>query len=96
LRARAQLKTPEEIALLRKLSRIADSSITDAFASVGVGKQRTRHRGRDDARRLHARRGSIPSYDRRNRRAFRVSECRPTERKLASQDVCRVEDILHA
>src|SRR6266851_2330553 len=32
-----QIKTPEEIALLRRLSRIADASITDAFAAVAAG-----------------------------------------------------------
>ena len=32
-----QLKTAEEIAVLRRLSRIADASITDAFAAVAAG-----------------------------------------------------------
>jgi Xaa-Pro aminopeptidase len=32
-----QIKTPEEIALLRRLSRIADQAITDALASVKAG-----------------------------------------------------------
>lgn len=32
-----QIKTPDEIALLRRLSRIADRSITDAYAAVKAG-----------------------------------------------------------
>jgi Xaa-Pro dipeptidase len=32
-----QIKTPEEIAIMRKLSRIADQSINEAFAAVRVG-----------------------------------------------------------
>ena len=32
-----QIKTPEEIALLRRLSRIADRAITEAFGNVGCG-----------------------------------------------------------
>lgn len=32
-----QIKTPEEIALLRRLSRIADRAITEAFGNVGRG-----------------------------------------------------------
>ena len=41
-----QIKTPEEIALLRRLSRIADASITDAFAAVEGRQHRDGYRRR--------------------------------------------------
>ena len=34
-----QIKTPEEIEILRRLSRIADQAITDAYRSVGAGSR---------------------------------------------------------
>jgi Xaa-Pro aminopeptidase len=86
-----QLKTPDEIALLRKLSRIADSSITDAFASVGVGSSEldiaaamTRGvytQGADQFRLMIVATGERSVFP----------NVGPTERKLAPQDVCRVE-----
>ena len=39
-----QIKTREEIELLRRLSRIADQSITDALAAVKAGELRDGHR----------------------------------------------------
>jgi len=86
-----QLKTPEEIALLRKLSRIADSSITDAFTSVGVGSSEldiaaamTRGvytQGADQFRLMIVATGERSVFP----------NVGPTERKLKPQDVCRVE-----
>jgi Xaa-Pro aminopeptidase len=86
-----QLKTPEEIALLRKLSRIADSSITDAFAAVAAGSTEldiaaamTRGvytQGADQFRLMIVATGERSVFP----------NVGPTERKLGAQDVCRVE-----
>jgi Xaa-Pro aminopeptidase len=86
-----QFKTPDEITLLRKLSRIADSSITDAFASVNVGSSEldiaaamTRGlytQGADQFRLMIVATGERSVFP----------NVGPTERKLAPQDVCRVE-----
>lgn len=86
-----QLKTPEEIVLLRKLSRIADSSITDAFASVRTGSSEldiaaamTRGvytQGADQFRLMIVATGERSVFP----------NVGPTERTLKSKDVCRVE-----
>ena len=86
-----QLKTPEEIVLLRKLSRIADSSITDAFAAVAAGSTEldiaaamTRGvytQGADQFRLMIVATGERSVFP----------NVGPTERKLRPQDVCRVE-----
>ena len=86
-----QLKTPEEIVLLRKLSRVADSSITDAFAAVSAGSTEldiaaamTRGvytQGADQFRLMIVATGERSVFP----------NVGPTERKLRPQDVCRVE-----
>jgi len=47
-----QLKTPEEIDILRKLSRIADRAITSAYHAVTAGGDRDGSRRRAHPRRL--------------------------------------------
>lgn len=86
-----QIKTPEEIALLRDLSRIADKSITDAFAAVEVGSSEmdiaaalTRgiySQGADQFRLMIVATGErsvLPNVG-------------PSARRLQPQDICRVE-----
>jgi Xaa-Pro aminopeptidase len=86
-----QIKTPDEIALLRRLSRIADSSITDAFAAVKVGDTEmdiaaamTRGiyaLGADQFRLMIVATGERSVFP----------NVGPTERKLRREDVCRAE-----
>jgi Xaa-Pro aminopeptidase len=86
-----QLKTAEEIAQLHKLSRIADSSITNAFAAVAAGSTEldiaaamTRGvytQGADQFRLMIVATGERSVFP----------NVGPTERKLWPQDVCRVE-----
>jgi Xaa-Pro dipeptidase len=86
-----QIKTPEEIALLRRLSRIADSSITNALAAVKAGDTEmdiaaamTRGlyaQGADQFRLMIVATGERSVFP----------NVGPTERKLVPQDVCRVE-----
>jgi Xaa-Pro aminopeptidase len=86
-----QLKTPDEIALMRRLSRIADRAITDAFASVKAGDSEmdiaaamTRGlyaQGADQFRLMIVATGERSVFP----------NVGPTERILKAQDVCRVE-----
>jgi Xaa-Pro dipeptidase len=86
-----QIKTPEEIVLLRRLSRIADKSITDAFAAVAAGDTEmdiaaamTRGiytQGADAFRLMIVATGERSVFP----------NVGPTERRLTPQDVCRVE-----
>jgi Xaa-Pro aminopeptidase len=86
-----QIKTRDEIALLRRLSRIADSSITDAFAAVKTGGTEmdiaaamTRSiyaQGADQFRLMIVATGERSVFP----------NVGPTERKLRREDVCRVE-----
>jgi len=86
-----QIKTADEIALLRRLSRIADQSISDAYASAGVGSSemdiaaaltRGVYTLGADAFKLMivatGERSQLPNVG-------------PTQRTLAPRDVCRVE-----
>ncbi len=86
-----QIKTPDEVALLRRLSRIADSSIAGAFAAVGPGATEmdlaaalTRGIYEQGAERFQLMivatgpRSELPNVG-------------PTERVLEEGDVCRVE-----
>ena len=88
-----QIKTPEEIALLRRLSRIADQAITDALAAVAGGDTEMDIAGRADAQRLRAGRRAFQAHDRRHRRAQPVAECRPdrspaeARRRLPGRDL---------
>jgi Xaa-Pro dipeptidase len=86
-----QIKIPEEIALLRRLSRIADQAITDALAAVKAGDSEMDIAGHL-TRNVYAlgaehfklmiiatgERSSLPNVG-------------PTERRLQRRDVCRVE-----
>ncbi len=86
-----QIKTPDEIALLRRLSRIADRSITDALAAVHAGDSEmdiaaalTRNIYRLGAESFKlmiiatGERSQLPNVG-------------PSERRLQPGDVCRVE-----
>ena len=86
-----QIKTPDEIALLRKLSRIADQAITDALASVKAGDtemdiaglmtRKIYELGAEHFKLLIVATGprsELPNVG-------------PSERKLERRDVCRVE-----
>jgi Xaa-Pro dipeptidase len=86
-----QIKTPQEIELLRRLSRIADQSITDALASVRAGSSEM-----DIAAALtrnvytlgaeHFKLMIVATGER-----SQLPNVGPTERRLLPQDVCRVE-----
>jgi Xaa-Pro aminopeptidase len=86
-----QIKSAEEIALLRRLSRIADQSITDALAAVRAGDSEM-----DIAGHLtrnvyalgaeHFKLMIVATGDR-----SRLPNVGPSERRLARGDVCRVE-----
>jgi Xaa-Pro dipeptidase len=86
-----QIKAADEIALLRRLSRIADSSITNAFAAVKAGDTEmdiaaamTRGiyaQGADQFRLMIVATGERSVFP----------NVGPTERRLQPQDVCRVE-----
>jgi Xaa-Pro dipeptidase len=86
-----QIKTPGEIVLLRRLSRIADQAITDALASVKAGDSEL-----DIAGHLtknvyalgaeHFKLLIIATGDR-----SRLPNVGPSERRLQRGDICRVE-----
>jgi Xaa-Pro aminopeptidase len=86
-----QIKTPEEVELLRRLSRIADQAITDALASVRSGDTEM-----DIAGHLtknvyalgaeHFKLMIVATGDR-----SRLPNVGPSERRLQVGDVCRVE-----
>jgi len=91
-----QIKTPDEIALLRRLSRIADQAITDALASVkagdtemdiaGVMTRKIYELGAEHFKLLIVATGprsELPNVG-------------PSERKLERGDVCRVEIFAEA
>jgi Xaa-Pro dipeptidase len=86
-----QIKSPEEIALLRRLSRIADQAITDALAAVKSGDTEMDIAG-------HLTR-NIYQYGAENFKLMivatgdrsRLPNVGPSERKLQRGDVCRVE-----
>jgi Xaa-Pro dipeptidase len=86
-----QIKTPSEIELLHRLSRIADQSITDALASVRAGDSEM-----DIAGHLTK---NVYSLGAENFKLLivatgdrsRLPNVGPSERKLQSGDICRVE-----
>lgn len=91
-----QIKTPDEIALLRRLSRVADQAITDALASVkagdtemdiaGVMTRKIYELGAEHFKLLIVATGprsELPNVG-------------PSERKLERGDVCRVEIFAEA
>ena len=86
-----QLKTPDEIALLRRLSRIADQAIGDALASVTVGSTEL-----DIASHLTK---NIYELGAENFKLLitatgprsQLPNVGPTDRRLERGDICRVE-----
>lgn len=86
-----QIKTADEIALLWRLSRIADQAITDALASVRAGDSEMDIAGHL-SRNVHALGAEqfklmiIATGER-----SRLPNVGPSERRLARGDVCRVE-----
>lgn len=86
-----QIKTPDEIALLRRLSRIADQAITDAFAAVKAGDSEMDIAG-------HLTR-NVYSLGAESFKLMIVAtgersclpNVGPSERRLRARDVCRVE-----
>lgn len=86
-----QIKTPEEIALLRRLSRIADQAITDALAAVKAGDSEM-----DIAGQLTR---NVYSLGAENFKLLIIAtgersclpNVGPSERRLRARDVCRVE-----
>ncbi len=86
-----QIKTTEEIALLRKLSRIADQAITDALAAVGAGDSEMDIAG-ELTRRVyelgaeHFKLLIVATGER-----SQLPNVGPSARKLQRGDVCRIE-----
>ena len=86
-----QIKTAEEIALLRRLSRIADAAITDALAAVRAGDSEmdiaahmTRRLYEQGAE--HFKLMIVATGER-----SQLPNVGPSERRLVRGDVCRVE-----
>jgi Xaa-Pro dipeptidase len=86
-----QIKTPEEIALLRRLSRIADQAITDALAAVKAGDTEMDIAGHltRNVYQLGAEHFKLMIVATGER--SRLPNVGPSERKLQRGDVCRVE-----
>ena len=86
-----QLKTPEEQALLRRLSRIADQAITDAIGAVKAGDTEmdiAAHLTRNvyELGAEHFKLMIVATGER-----SQLPNVGPTDRKLVRGDVCRVE-----
>lgn len=86
-----QLKTADEIALLRRLSRIADQSITDALAAVKAGDTEmdiAAHMTRNiyTLGAEHFKLMIVATGER-----SQLPNVGPSERRLVAEDVCRVE-----
>jgi Xaa-Pro dipeptidase len=86
-----QVKSAEEIFLLRKLSRIADQAITDALATVKAGDTEMDIAGRltRNIYQLGAENFKLMIVATGDR--SRLPNVGPSERKLQRGDVCRVE-----
>jgi ectoine hydrolase len=86
-----QIKTPEEIEILRKLSYIADRGIADAFASVKAGMTEMDLAGALSGRiyELGAEHFKIMIVATGERSVF--PNVGPTQRELKVGDICRVE-----
>lgn len=86
-----QIKTADEIALLRRLSRIADQAITDALRSVRAGDTEMDLAGHltRNVYALGAEQFKLMIVATGER--SELPNVGPTERKLQSGDVCRVE-----
>ena len=86
-----QLKTPDELALLRRLSRIADQAITDAISAVKAGDTEmdiAAHLTRNvyELGAEHFKLMIVATGER-----SQLPNVGPTERRLVRGDVCRVE-----
>jgi Xaa-Pro dipeptidase len=86
-----QIKTPEEVALLRRLSRIADRAITDALASVKAGDSEMDIAGHltRNVYALGAQHFKLMIIATGERSM--LPNVGPSERRLQPRDVCRVE-----
>ncbi|SCK20247.1 Xaa-Pro aminopeptidase [Variovorax sp. HW608] len=86
-----QIKTPEEIELLRRLSRIADQAITDALASVKAGDSEMDIAGHltRNVYALGAEHFKLMIVATGERSV--LPNVGPSERRLKARDVCRVE-----
>ncbi len=86
-----QIKTPEEIALLRRLSRISDQAITDALSTVKAGDSEMDIAGHltRNVYALGAEHFKLMIIATGERSP--LPNVGPTERKLQARDVCRVE-----
>jgi Xaa-Pro aminopeptidase len=86
-----QIKTPEEIALLRRLSRIADQAITDALAAVKAGDTEMDIAGHltRNVYQLGAEHFKLMIVATGERSC--LPNVGPSERRLQRGDVCRVE-----
>lgn len=86
-----QIKTPDEIALLRRLSRIADQSITDALRAVKAGDSEMDLAGHltRNVFSLGAEQFKLMIVATGER--SELPNVGPSERRLQTGDVCRVE-----
>jgi Xaa-Pro dipeptidase len=86
-----QIKTPEEIALLRRLSRIADRAVTDTIAATRIGDSEMDIAGRltrsvYELGAEHFKLMIIATGER-----SQLPNVGPSERRLERGDVCRIE-----
>jgi Xaa-Pro dipeptidase len=86
-----QIKTPDEVALLRKLSRIADQAITDALDTVKAGDSEMDIAGHltRNVYALGAQHFKLMIIATGERSV--LPNVGPSERRLQRKDVCRVE-----
>lgn len=86
-----QIKTPDEIALLRRLSRIADQAITDALAAVKAGDSEMDIAGHltRNVYALGAEHFKLMIIATGERSV--LPNVGPSDRRLTPRDVCRVE-----
>jgi Xaa-Pro aminopeptidase len=86
-----QIKTPDEIALLRRLSRIADQAITDAFAAVQAGDSEMDLAGALTRRVYELGAEQFKLLIVATGERSQLPNVGPSERRLQRGDVCRVE-----
>lgn len=86
-----QIKTPDELYLMRRLARIADEAIYNAFAAVGPGSSEMDIAGEltTNVYRLGAQHFKLMIVATGERSVF--PNVGPTDRKLKQGDICRVE-----
>jgi Xaa-Pro dipeptidase len=86
-----QIKTADEIALLRRLSRIADQAITDAFAAVRAGDSEMDIAGALTRRIYELGAEHFKLLIVATGERSQLPNVGPSERRLQRGDVCRVE-----